>query len=299
MPNNEEEPVSAYEFATLDLHMHTRASDGTNTPEELLQRVREAGIELFAVTDHDAVHGCERVISALRDGDPHFLTGVEFSCEDERGKYHILGYGYDLAAGPINAAVEAAHDLRMRKVTTRLEILTREFGFEFPPEEIEALLANDNPGKPHIGNLMVKLGYAESKDTAIRTYLNKIQTNLSHTRPETAIAAILGSGGIPILAHPAYGDGDDLIVGPAMEERLRYLMDRGIQGVEAYYRGFTEEIRRELLGYASRYDLFVTAGSDYHGTNKPNRLGDTGLGDVSEAHAGLHRFLEACANRII
>ena len=290
--------MSAYEFASLDLHLHTRTSDGTDTPEELLQHVKEAGIELFAVTDHDAIHGCERVISARRDDDPHFLTGVEFSCEDEKGKYHILGYGYDLASGPINAAVDAAHDLRMRKVIMRIEILTREFGFEFPPEEIEDLLANDNPGKPHIGNLMVKLGYAESKDVAIRTYLNTIRTNLPHPRPEMAIAAILESGGIPILAHPAYGDGDNLIVGPAMEERLRHLMDRGIQGVEAYYRGFTEEIRGELLGYASRYDLFVTAGSDYHGANKPNRLGDTGLEDVSEAHTGLRRFLEACDDRI-
>ena len=291
--------MSAYKFASLDLHLHTRTSDGTDTPEELLQHVKEADIELFAATDHDAIHGCERVISARRDSDPHFLTGVEFSCEDEKGKYHILGYGYDLASEPINAAVDAAHDLRMRKVITRLEILMREFGFEFPPEEIEALLANDNPGKPHIGNLMVKLGYAKSKDAAIRTYLNTIRTSLPHPRPETAIAAILESGGVPILAHPAYGDGDDLIVGSAMGERLRYLMDRGIQGVEAYYRGFTEEIRGELLGYASRYDLFVTAGSDYHGANKPNRLGDTGLGDMSEAHPGLHRFLEACADRII
>ena len=289
--------MSAYEFASLDLHLHTRASDGTDTPEELLRHVREAGIELLAVTDHDAIHGCRRAISARGDGDPHVLTGVEFSCEDEEGKYHILGYGYDLASGPINAAVDAAHDLRMRKVVTRLEILAREFGFEFPPEEVEALLANDNPGKPHIANLMVRHGYAESKKTAFCDFLNKIRTNLPHPRPEAAIEAILGSGGIPILAHPAYGDGDDLIVGPAMEERLRRLMDRGIQGVEAYYRGFTEEIRGELLGYASRYDLFVTAGSDYHGANKPNRIGDTGLGDVSRAHPGLHRFLEACANQ--
>ncbi len=289
----------AYESATLDLHLHTRASDGTDSPEELLQHVKEAGIELFAVTDHDAIHGCQRVISARSDGDPHFLVGVEFSCEDEEGKYHILGYGYDIAAGPINAAVDAAHDLRMRKVATRLEVLAREFGFEFSPEEVEALLANDNPGKPHIANLMVKHGYAASKKVAFCEYLNKIRTNLPHPRPETAIAAILESGGIPILAHPAYGDGDDLIVGPAMEERLRHLMDRGVRGVEAYYRGFTEEIRGELLGYASCYDLFVTAGSDYHGANKPNRLGDTGLGNVSEAHVGLHRFLEACANRII
>lgn len=291
--------MSAYEFASIDLHMHSKVSDGTDTPEELLQHVKEAGIELFAVTDHDAIHGCQQVISVRGDGDPHFLTGVEFSCEDEGGKYHILGYGYDPASGPINAVVDATHDLRMRKVTERLEILRQKFGFVFPPEEVEALLANDNPGKPHIGNLMAKLGFAESKNDAITNYINKAPISLTHIGPETAIEGILRSGGIPILAHPTYGGGDDLIMGPEMEERLRHLMDLGIRGVEAYYSEFSKKMQEEMLGYADKYGLLVTAGSDYHGRNKLIVLGDTGLQDVSRANPGLSRFLEAVADRII
>lgn len=285
-------------FTRIDLHMHSRVSDGTDAPCDLLARVRDAGIELFGLTDHDAIHGCRQVIAAQADDDPRFLTGVEFSCEDELGKYHILGYGYGVDAAPINEVVDTTQRLRMRKVTARLEFLTKEFGFEFPHEEIEALLANDRPGKPHIGNLMVKLGYAESKEDAIRNYINKVHIPSSHIRPETAIEGILASGGIPVLAHPIYGDGDDLIIGAEMEERLRHLMGLGIQGVEAYYSGFTKRMTNELLGYADTYDLFVTAGSDYHGTNKLVILGDTNLADVASAHPGLHRFLETVSDRI-
>lgn len=290
--------MDAREYTVIDLHMHTKVSDGTDAPVELLARVKEAGIQLFAITDHDAIHGCRQVVEVRTDGDPRFLAGVEFSCKDEQGKYHILGYGYNADAAPINALVDKVTQLRMMKVKGRIEFLTREFGFEFPPEEIEALLANERPGKPHIGNLMTKLGYARSKEDAIQNYINKARFRLSHVRPEEAITGILESGGIPILAHPIYGDGSDLIMGKPMEERLCRLMDLGIQGVEAYYSGFSQKMQDELLGYADKYELFVTAGSDYHGKNKLIVLGDTNLDDASQAHEGLHRFLETIADRI-
>ena len=290
--------MDACEFTRIDLHMHSTVSDGTDVPQELIARVKAAGIGLFALTDHDAIHGCKQVISARADTDPRFIAGVEFSCKDEGGKYHILGYGYDVSAAPINALVDTTQALRLKKVHMRLEFLTSEFGFEFPPDEIEALFANDRPGKPHIGNLMVKLGYASSKDDAIKNYIDKLRIPASHIRPEAAIEAILNSGGIPVLAHPIYGDGDDLIMGHDMEERLIRLMDLGIRGVEAYYSGFTRKMQQELLGYADRYDLLVTAGSDYHGKNKLIELGDNNLEDVAQAHPGLHRFLDEIADRI-
>ena len=278
--------------------MHSTVSDGTDAPEALLAKVGETGMDLFALTDHDAIHGCKRVIAAQADDSPRFLTGVELSCKDEGGKYHILGYGYDIEAEPINALVNSTHELRMKKVRARLDFLTEEFGFEFSPEEIEQLLANDNPGKPHISKLMIKHGYASSTDDAIKNYIDKLKIPSSHIRPETAIAAILKSGGVPVLAHPIYGAGDDLIIGAEMEERLSRLMDLGIRGVEAYYSGFSKKMQDEMLRLADAHDLFVTAGSDYHGTNKMVRLGDTNLESVAEAHPRLHAFLEEVADRI-
>ena len=85
----------------IDLHMHTTVSDGTDSPEGILDKVRSAGLALFSVTDHDAVKGYRIIQALLTPDDPAFLTGVEFSCKDEEGKYHILGYGFDPEAEPI------------------------------------------------------------------------------------------------------------------------------------------------------------------------------------------------------
>ena len=276
----------------IDLHMHSTISDGTDTPEALLAQVLRAGIDLFALTDHDAVMGCQ-TICALRGGqDPLFITGAEFSCRDEEGQYHILGYGYDPEAKPIRDLVALGHGYRMNKVLARLDFLRQRFGFVFPEEELAQLLAMANPGKPHIGNLMVKYGYAASKEQAIKQFIDQIHFRTEYVRPEEAIEGILAGGGIPVLAHPSYGSGDELILGEDMERRLRKLMDFGLKGLEGFYSGFTKKLSRELLSFAERFDLYVTAGSDYHGTNKMIELGDTGLEDPADWPEGLRRFLE-------
>lgn len=275
----------------IDLHMHSTVSDGSNTPAELLDCVRQTGLELFALTDHDAYKGCRQIIGLLREGDPAFLTGVEFSCRDEEGKYHILGYGYDPDAAPIRQVMENGHRVRMEKVHARLDFLQKHFGFRFPEEELAAILAMDNPGKPHIGNLMVKLGYAETKKQAIKEYIDQLHLDNEYLSPEEAIRGIRESGGIPVLAHPVYGSGDQIILGEEMENRLLRLMDFGLQGVEAYYSGFTKKLQAMMLELAHRYGLYVTAGSDYHGTNKLIPLGDTGLEDASQGPEELLRFL--------
>ena len=125
---------------TIDLHMHSTVSDGSNTPLELLVCVRQAGLELFALTDHDAYKGSLQMIGLLQEGDPAFITGVEFSCRDREGQYHILGYGYDPESAPIRQVVEEGHRVRMKKVLARLDFLREHFGFRFPEEDLEKLL---------------------------------------------------------------------------------------------------------------------------------------------------------------
>ena len=272
--------------------MHTTVSDGTDTPYEILENVKKAGITLFAVTDHDAIKGARIIPGILKPEDPAFISGIEFSCKDEEGKYHILGYGYDPESEPINHVVGIGHGYRMKKLKARLDFLKSEFGFVFPEKEVEGLREMDNPGKPHIGNLMVKYGFARNKDDAIKGFINRMHSPNEYVRPEEAIAGILGSGGIPVLAHPTYGDGDQLIVGEEMDSRIRRLMEFGLQGLEGFYSGFTPKIIREILGFAQKYGLYVTAGSDYHGRNKLIELGDTGLDEDTEWPEGLKRFLE-------
>ena len=280
----------------IDLHMHTTVSDGTDTPEEILANVKEAGIELFSVTDHDAVKAGPMIRDLLKEGDPLFLTGAEFSCKDEEGKYHILGYGFDPDSEAIRQLVDLGHGYRMDKVNARLDFLRDEFNFVFPQEELNELLSMDNPGKPHIGNLMVKMGYAPTKEIAIKEYINKVRFPNKYVRPEEAIEGILGGGGVPVLAHPSYGNGDDIIVGQEMDQRLRKLIDFGLEGVEVFYSGFTDKLRSEMLSFADKYDLYITAGSDYHGSNKLVVLGDTGCDNAAEGPQGMRRFLDRVLN---
>ena len=230
----------------LDLHIHTAISDGSDTPEELLTQVKKAGLGLFSVTDHDAIRGGQSILRLLKQNDPLFLPGVEFSCEDEQGQSHILGYGYDPEADGIRRVVELGHSYRMNKVRARLEFLETKFGVVFPEQEREALLRLPNPGKPHIGNLMVKYGYAKTKEEAIGQYINQLHCPTEYIRPEEAIQGILDSGGIPVLAHPSFGSGDQLIRGEDMERRIRRLMDWGLQGLEEGEK-WPEGLRRFVL----------------------------------------------------
>ena len=276
----------------IDLHMHSTVSDGTDSPEELVQAVRRAGISVFSVTDHDAVKAGQIIRTILAD-DPGmtFIPGVEFSCEDEEGKYHILGYGFDPDGESVNSVIEESHAIRMRKLDARLSFLREEFGFSFPDKEIEALRRLDNPGKPHIGNLMVRYGYAADRNEAIGKYMNDPRLENEHIRPQTAIAAVLKDGGVPVLAHPFFGSGDELILGEDMEKRLKKLMDYGVRGIEAFYSGFTDKLRDAALRLAAEYGLYVTAGSDYHGGNKIVGLAQNGLDEYGEYPEGMRRFL--------
>ena len=280
----------------VDLHLHTLISDGTDSLEEIIENVRKAELDLFSVTDHDSIKAGIMIPPMLETIEPEqrtaFVRGIEFSCEDELGKYHILGYGYDPAVPGIAEVVEEGHRMRMRKTKARLQFLQKEFDFRFTEDEIDELLSKDNPGKPHIANLMIGHGYANDIQDAIKNYINKKEFQNEHVRPEDAIKGILKSGGIPVLAHPTYGDGDDLILGEEMEKRLQHLMGFGLAGVEAYYSGFSPKIQSECLAFAEQFDLYITAGSDYHGGNKMIEIGWTNLEDMAEAPPELLRFLQ-------
>lgn len=276
----------------IDLHMHSNVSDGSDSPVEIISQVKKAGIDIFALTDHDSTAGCQQIREHLKEGDPIFTNGIEFSCEDELGKYHILGYDYDDEGQAILKTVKKGHDLRMYKVTARLDFLKDEFGFTFSDQDVARLLAHENPGKPHIGNMMVEYGYAPNRDVAIEEYINKRKVPNEHIGPEEAIHSILESGGVPVLAHPFFGSGGELVLGKEMEERLVRLMDMGLQGVEAWYSGFSRKLIGQMLFLADKYQLYVTAGSDYHGSNKLVELGDTNLEPGSPVPEGMIRFLD-------
>ena len=133
-------------FGRIDLHMHSTLSDGTDTPEELLKKVKAANIGLFSVTDHDSIKSGRMIREALCGKGPSFITGVEFSCKDESGECHILGYGFDPENAAILGAVDHSHGFRIKKINARLDFLKTTFGFSFSEDDIAHLFSLENPG---------------------------------------------------------------------------------------------------------------------------------------------------------
>lgn len=281
------------EIRRIDLHMHSTASDGTDDPAALVQLVRQAGIPVFSVTNHDTVQACDQLMELTRDAGPVWVAGVELSCRDEEGKYHILGYGYDPKAEPLRRVIGELQACRLEKLQARLAFLRESLGIVFPAEETDALVRLPNPGKPHIAALLVRHGYADTVGEAIRRYLRQLPDIRRHVSPEEAIRAIRESGGIAALAHPVFGDGSQLISGGALAHRVRRLTGFGLQGLEGYYSGYDRAQRAQVLALAEALHLYVTAGSDYHGANKTVALGNTGLPDADAIPEGLTRFFEA------
>ena len=195
----------------------------------------------------------------------------------------------------MQSLVEKSHSFRLEKVHARLDFLRDEYGFDFPEKEIKGLFALENPGKPHLGNLMARYGYAGSKDEAISNYINKCKFRSRYLTPREAIEGILACGGIPILAHPPYGNGSQMIVGEELEQRVKRLIGYGLQGLEGFYSRYPAELRSEILALAQKYHTelpYITAGSDYHGSNKRVRLADTGCPDAAMGPGGLQDFLK-------
>ena len=276
----------------VDLHIHSTASDGTDSPATILDKIRAGGYTHFSLTDHDTFKGALEIKNLLSEGDPAFVMGAEFSCEDETGKYHILAYGYDIADPSITWLVETSHGYRVERVKRRLEVLKSACGFSLTEAERQELFSRNNPGKPHIAEYMIKYGYATTINEAFENYLNKFDAKGDHIRPMDAVRAITEAGGVAVLAHAPFGSGSQRLSTEEVERRLTHLIPVGLRGIEGFYSKYTPELQRDTLSLAEKYDLYVTAGSDYHGIRKKVMPGDTHLESVSELPRGLTAFLK-------
>lgn len=276
--NGKQEPIF---YQKPDLHLHSACSDGTDTPRELLQRVREKGLDLFSLTDHDTAEGCVAIRDLLQPDDPHFVNGIEFSCKDARGKYHILGYGFDTENNSIREVIAFTHGVRVRKAESRFRYLQDNYGFTFTDSECHEILSLCNPGRPHFASLMMKKGYVTDRMDGFAVFEGYHSTEPS-LAPENAMEAIRLAGGLPVLAHGVLADGSQDLTQEEVDARIRRFIPHGLMGVECYYATFTPRHKKIMLSLANKYDLLITAGSDYHGTNKAIALGQTNQPDLQK-----------------
>lgn len=260
---------------TTDLHLHTTASDGTDTPRELVERARAAGLRTIAITDHDTLVG----IRELRGGsfaDVEVITGIEFSCNIrgvDNSNCHILGYGFDTEHESILAAIAHGREMRLLKLGKRIEYLRDSFGIVIDDDELAELRSYNSVAKPHLAALIVKRGLASDIGDAIEKYLNGVRLPDDRIDAGEAIAAILAAGGIPVYAHPIGGEREKRLTYKKLVKRVKALKELGLMGLECYYSRYTAEEEEMLLSLAAEEGLLVSAGSDYHGENKTVVIG--------------------------
>ena len=259
----------------VDLHIHSTASDGTDTPEEIAKKIEQySGIKIFALTDHDTIAGIEKLPVIFSDT-TFFINGVEFSCKIANGnKCHILAYFFDAANEEFQQLLCKGNELRRVQLNIRLKYLSKKYNISFSESDISEICQSTIIGKPHIVNFVAQK-FGLDKETIYKD-LRKCYVGDARQDVATVIKAIKESDGISVWAHPLGGEGEPLLSNEEFKSRLSELCKLGIQGLECYYSRYTNMQEDFLVQSARKNNLLISGGSDYHGLNKTIKLGELG-----------------------
>ncbi|MCS5724231.1 PHP domain-containing protein [Herbiconiux sp. CPCC 203407] len=266
----------------IDLHTHSRVSDGTESPAQLVRAAREAGLGTVALTDHDSTAGWSEASAAARENGITLIPGMELSTRVGWSSVHLLAYLFDPSDARLVAETARIREARLLRAEEMVQRIGRDYDLAW-----DDVVAQTNPGatvgRPHIADALVARGHAANRSAAFAGILHwRAGYYQPHYAPDplTGIKLVVAAGGVPVIAHPATVSRADL----ALEESMEQYVEAGLFGLEIDHRENTEEGRENLRELASRYGLALTGSSDYHGEGKPNRLGEnTTAPEVLEA----------------
>lgn len=252
-----------------DLHIHSKFSDGDYTLEEIVDKLKENGIDIFSITDHDNADS----IRAMQDVDTKgliYIPGIEFSASKAGYKMHILGYNVD---GNSQELLEACRNMKMRKNLRNLEIiqqLKERFGIVITREETMKLLNSPSfVGQTTIAKLLLNKGIIPDVKFAFQNYFSKLDLRTDATIDlDEAVRIIHSAGGVAVIAHPIEIEKKYNI---SIEDIIYLFKDAGIDGIEIFNSKHTLSDIKRYLVVAKREGLLISGGSDYHGEiMKPN-----------------------------
>lgn len=254
-----------------DLHIHTSLSDGTFSPEKVVQYSKEKGLDAIAITDHDCCDGITPALIAAKDLDIEVIPGVELTVEmEEEDELHILGYfidWYDRAFLKKLNEISAARKKRAKKILRKLQ----RHGVEITEKELFEFSGPGCVGRLHIAHLLVRKGFVSSIAEAFRKYIgNKAPCYVKKFKlsPKEAVKMIEDVGGVAVLAHPRTITAKNEF----REKIIRTLIRDGVKGIEVYHSDHTRKDEDEFKSLAERYNLLITGGSDCHGFGKKQVL---------------------------
>lgn len=261
---------------SIDLQTHSIHSDGTFTPEEIVELAHETGLAAVALTDHDTVAGIPAFIQASQGTDVETVPGIELSCRVARQSVDVLGYLIDHEHLPLLAALEDLREHRRERMPKMLARL-QDHGIHLTLDDILHHATGDVLGRPHLAKALLEAGHVDTLDEAFDTYIgNHAPAYVPKKRlaPHDAIDLIHDAGGVAVMAHPCY-------VHPAhFPSVLDTLVEAGLDGIEVHYPAHDANHVAFFTQQAQQYDLVITGGSDFHGDNKPKIQLGTGHGDL-------------------
>ncbi|MBU5945938.1 PHP domain-containing protein [Actinospica acidiphila] len=256
----------------IDLHTHSTASDGTDTPAELVRKAAAAGLDVVALTDHDTTRGHAEALAALPQG-LTLVTGAELSCRLDGVSMHLLAYLFDPEEPALLAERELVRDDRVPRAKGMIAKLN-ELGVPVTWEQVARIAGNGSVGRPHVASALVELGVVDSVSDAFtpewladggRAYVPKHETD-----PFEAVRLVKDAGGVAVFAHPAAVKRGRTVPDSAIAELAR----AGLDGIEVDHMDHDPGTRARLRGLAGELGLLVTGSSDYHGSRKTCVLGE-------------------------
>ncbi len=253
----------------IDLHTHSTASDGSCTPERLIELAVQLGLRALALTDHDTLDGIERARAAARGTGLRFLAGVEIEIDVDTGEFHLLGIGIDgLKNGLVDALsrVQAARRDRNDRMVEKM----RRDGIPVSMEELRRIAGGEIISRAHFARLLVGKKIVGSIDAAFKRLIGK---GMPYYEPRVclglreATGLIRAAGGLAVIAHPlSLG-----LQGPALRSFVESCRDQGVAGLEAWHPNHSLKEARRMARLARSLGLAVSGGSDFHGEHVPSR----------------------------
>jgi 3',5'-nucleoside bisphosphate phosphatase len=269
----------------VDLHIHTTASDGKFSPAEIVRKASESGLLYIAICDHDSIEG---VIPA-REAAVSFpgmtvIGGVEINTDIPQGELHLLGYFCDCKNEELKVTLERLRNSRIERAIKMIKKL-RGLGVKIDYERVEELAGGGSVGRPHLAQAMLEKGYINTLREAFLKYISRggpAYVERDKITPGEATQLILRAKGIPVMAHPFTFENPEALISQLRVE--------GLMGLEVYYGSYSQEQIEQLRGWAAKYALIPTGGSDFHGLDANTELP---LGTVDVPLEVVQRLMDA------
>ena len=256
----------------IDLHTHSSASDGTDAPAGVLAAAARAGLDVVGLTDHDTTLGWDEAIGAVSVTGVAVVLGTEISARDHGISIHLLSYLQDPNHPALAAELARTRAARLVRARTMVERLGVDFDLTW--EDVVAQTSLDTTvGRPHIADALVAAGASADRSAAFASMLSpRSKYYVPHYAPGAldAVAAVRAAGGVPVFAHPGAQARGRVVSDSVIED----MVGAGLAGLEVHHRDHSPQQVARLTALAVRLGLLITGSSDYHGTGKPNRMGE-------------------------